>query len=195
MFSPQKWILATGLFSGNITFETVCSYSNISFFSTWFPMSWLFSHATNVKRRKNLLFILYAWRKQISVLICFFLFQKLIFLSFNWSSMRNSVWHCTDTNHFKQGQTIRMTVNEWHPHSVLNLRGKKNSKLNPQLPFGHVLFRCSFFCEALICLSGLLLKQRQQIWQYDTIHSIRRLWWFSEMKAKKSWQSFVGCVA
>ena len=87
--------------------------------------SWLFSHITIVKRRKNLLFILYAWRKQISVLICFFLFQKLIFLSFNWSSMRNSVWRCTDANHFKQGQTIRMMVNEWHPHSVLNLRGKK----------------------------------------------------------------------
>ena len=129
------------------------------FFSTWFPMSWLFSHITIVKRRKNLLFILYAWRKQISVLICFFLFRKLIFLSFNWSSMRNSVWHCTDTNHVKQGQTIRMTVNEWHPHSVLNLRGKKNSKLNPQLPFGHVLFNSSFFfCEASICLRGLLLN-------------------------------------
>ena len=43
-----------------------------------------------------------------------------------------------------------------HPHSVLNLSKKKNSKLNPQLPFGHVFFKTSFFCEASICLSGLL---------------------------------------
>ena len=129
------------------------------FFSTWFSMSWLFSHITIVKRRKNLLFILYAWRKQISVLICFFLFQKLIFLSFNWSSMRNSVWHCTDTNHFKQGQTIRMTVNEWHPHSVPNLRKKKSIQ---NLTHNCLLDMCSlksrFFCEASICLSGLLLN-------------------------------------
>ena len=30
------------VFSGNITFKTVCCYNGSSFFLTWFPMSWLF---------------------------------------------------------------------------------------------------------------------------------------------------------
>ena len=48
-----------------------------------------------------------------------FLFQKLIFINFDWSNMREIVWN----------STMRMTVSEWHAHSVLKLTEKKNSNL------------------------------------------------------------------
>ena len=100
------------------------------------------------KDEKNLQLILCVWRKQILVLNCFFLLsQKLIFINSDWSDMLAIVWNCTVANQFQQDKTIRMTVNEWHPHSVLNLRGKKYSKLTPQLAFGHVLFKTSFFAN------------------------------------------------
>ena len=59
------------------------------------------------------------------------------------------VWNCTVANQYQQDKTIRMMGNEWHAHSVLKLRKKKNSKLNPQLPFGHVLFKSSFFLRSI----------------------------------------------
>ena len=57
--------------TGNITFKTVCCYSANSFFLDLISNELTFSHMTIVKGRKTCCWSFqYAWRKQISVLIC-----------------------------------------------------------------------------------------------------------------------------
>ena len=58
------------------------------------------------------------------------------------------VWNCTGANQFQQNQTIRTTVNEWHAHSVLKLRGKKRiQNLTHNCLFDMWSLKSSFFSE------------------------------------------------